>query len=150
MRDRFIDGCLAGLLAGIIANIYSYASYHLLHLTSMRYVDFAGIMIFGNLPRGPEELILAQLAQLFFSSFLGVGFSLFLSKLTFRNFLFKGWYYGCVFLFGIYILTTLFKVPGLTQINFGTAASNVVAASIFGLTLAPIYRRLRAVNHISS
>lgn len=143
LRDRFTQGFLAGLVAGIIMNILDYIS-HLLGITELTFIDWGGAIIFGYRPGTVSEHILALSAQLFFASILGVFFVYLIPAIKSKNILFKAWAFGLASWFSIYGLSLLLNLKDLMPIRSDTAMSDVVNASIYGIILGYIVRYL---NH---
>lgn len=138
MEDRLTRGLIAGIIAGIVMDIYSFAVYDL-NLSTLRYPDWSGIVIFNHTPPFQSwELVLATITQIFFTGVMGIVFTYLIPQVTSRNFLLKGWLYGSSIWFAIDIFDTLFKVDGLGQVPFLTAVTNYIGAAIFGLVLAEV------------
>ena len=145
IKDRIASGFIAGLLAGIVMNIIDYISYFLIKFdTRELLLDWTAVMLFGRLAQSLPEFILAQVAQIFFAGFLGIVFSYALLKLTSGHYLLKGWIYGVITWFFIYAVTIAFQVPLLKTHFFEAVATNIVAASAYGLILA------EALNYLDS
>jgi hypothetical protein len=73
MNDRVILGFGVGVVGGVVSSAWSYLSYFF-HWTTLRYVDFAAVIIYGNQPQCIVDLVFAQLVQLVFSGLLGILF----------------------------------------------------------------------------
>lgn len=140
MKDRFANGLVAGFISGIIIDILNFAAYYL-HWSTMRYLDWAGIMIFGRKPTFLSEEIFAQLVQLAFSAFIGVLFAYLYFEITSRYYLLKGIFLGVMFWFFIYAAGIALKLPHLSVIPFKTSLMNFVGAIIYGLIAAETLRR---------
>ncbi len=65
----------------------------------------------------------------------GIIFAFFIPKISSANFLLKSWIFGVLIWFAAFMVTVLFKVPGLVIIPFKTAVANLVQASIWGFSL---------------
>lgn len=141
MKDRFVNGLLSGTVAGIIINLLNFAAYYL-HWSTIRYLDWAGILIFGRKPVFLGEELFAQLVQLTFSAFVGVVFAYLYFEVTSRYYLLKGVFFGVTSWFFIYTAGIALKLPHLTVIPFKTSLSNFVGAIVFGLVAAETLRRL--------
>lgn len=141
MKDRFVNGLLTGAIAGIVLNILNLAAYYL-HWSSIRYLDWAGILIFGRKPVLLSEEIFAQLVQLAFSAFIGVLFAYLYLKFTSKYYLIKGVFLGLIIWFFIYAAGIALKLPYLSVIPFKTALSNCLGAIVYGLVAAETLRRL--------
>lgn len=120
----------------------SLLTYNLLRVTNWRFLDFAGLLIFGRKPTGAAEIIISVLGQLSFSAAMGVLFAYLLPFTTKRLILFKGWFFGVLIWFSIYSVVHLFQLPQPRDLDLGTVVSNIVKASLFGLILAWSLARL--------
>lgn len=133
MQDRFERGFIAGVIGGIIMNIWSFTSGYI-QFTDVRMVDWGGIMFFGHTPPFTlMENIVALGLQLGFSGFLGVVFAFLIPLITSQNLYFKGLVLSTAIWFLIYGVATLFRVPGTVPASVGTVVSNLVSAFLFGL-----------------
>lgn len=136
MENRFERGFIAGIIGGIIMNVWSFISGYI-QFTEVRIVDWGGIMFFGHTPPFTLiETIVALGLQLGFSGFLGVIFAFLIPVITSRNLYFKGLVYSAAVWFLIYGVTTLFRVPGTVPATVGTVFSNLISAFLFGLGTA--------------
>ncbi|ACB85988.1 hypothetical protein [Natranaerobius thermophilus] len=141
LKDRLIRGFIAGVIASIFANIPGYILYSL-GTTSMRFVDWAALFIYGTHAQNFLEMIVAQVGQIIFSGILGIIFAYLIPYITSIGNLFKGWLYGVGSWFFIYAFTILFDLEQTYPIRFGTAFSNFIGASIYGLILAAVLKWL--------
>lgn len=135
MRDRFTRGFIAGLAAGIVMNIFSFLSFAL-NWVEVRFLDWAGMFIFGRQPEGVVEVTLSLTGQLFFTALLGVIFAYLVSITSSKNYIFKGLTFGLAVWFSTYAIAILFRVPTLTRFGVDTVTSNIVGALLYGLVLA--------------
>jgi mannose/fructose/N-acetylgalactosamine-specific phosphotransferase system component IIC len=86
---------------------------------------------------------------LIFCGFLGVCFIYFITLVSSRNIYFKGWFFSVFSWFMLYALFTLFKVPRLEKAPWQTPTSNLIGASIFGITLAWIILKVETIAKAS-
>jgi ABC-type phosphate/phosphonate transport system permease subunit len=135
MKDRFTLGFIAGIIGAIPMNAMSLFNYHVTHLAELRYLDFAGFMIFGKLPKTAGEVILSQIVQLAFSGVLGALFAKFLEWVTPENAWFKGVLWGTGAWFVLYSITVIYKIPALSTPNFTTALLQNISTAIYGIIL---------------
>ena len=136
IRDRVTRGLLAGIVAGIITKGYDVLAFYL-HFSTLRWLDFSGIMMFGRKPLSLGEQIFATLSVWFFHALLGIIFVMLIQRMISSDNLFlKGWFYGVVWWFMIFAIAHLFKIPQLALVPLKTSVSNFVGASIWGLVLA--------------
>lgn len=95
--DRFYRGLLSGLAGGIVMNIWSMFSYHILHFTTRRFLDWSAVILYGQLPRNWFEALYALLLQLLWVGLLGVIFAFLIRDLsTSKGLLIKGVFFGVI------------------------------------------------------
>lgn len=142
MSDRLTRGFIAGILAGIIMNIESYATFAP-NLNTLRFVDWAGVIIFGHQPPfSVGELVFAQICQLFITGVSGIIFVYLIPCVTSKNLILKGWIFGVLMWLIIYIADIiLLEMEGITELTLPGAISDFVGASIYGLVLAWLIKR---------
>lgn len=148
IADRLTRGFTAGALAGAFVDLFSLLTYNLLRITNWRFLDFAGLLIFGRKPAGTIEIMISVLGQIFFSAAMGVLFAFLLPLTTSRHYLLKGWFFGMLIWFSAYTVVHLFQLPQTLQLDPGTVLSNMFKASIYGLTLAWALARLGAKSNL--
>ncbi len=136
VKDRFINGFLAGVSAGIVMNLWGFLA-GAMRFTDLRMVDWTAIIVFGHKPPfNSIEILIALLANLFFTGLLGIGFIALLSIIKNNTIYFKGWIYSVAIWFMIYAVTTLAKVEGTMPVSVGTTTANLIGATIFGFLVA--------------
>lgn len=140
--DRFYRGLLAGMVAGVPMNAWDLISYHLLHFSKLRYLDWASVVIYGDLPNNNLAVAFALISHIFWVGFLGVGFAFLIPSITSRKYLVKGAIYGYITGFLIYATGITFKMPIIMHRTPETAISQFVGATIWGLFLALMLRWL--------
>ncbi|PKM83046.1 MAG: hypothetical protein CVU89_02655 [Firmicutes bacterium HGW-Firmicutes-14] len=140
--DRFKRGLAAGVAGGILMNIWDLTSYYILGLAKERYLDWASIFVFGDLPRNIPEAVYSQLTQLLWVGFLGIVFAYLIPFINSRDYLLKGAFFGFITGFVIYALPVAFKVPYLSRAEFGTVVSHFVGGVTWGTSMAYILHRL--------
>ncbi len=135
LNDRATRGMIAGFAAGIITKIYDLTAFYL-GISTLRWLDFSGLMLYGNTPVYLSHQIFATFATLFFHSLLGIVFVILIQRqLTSKNLLLKGWFFGVALWFTIFSVFQLFKVQELNFVPLKTTISSFVGASIWGLSL---------------
>ncbi|WP_243152943.1 YqhR family membrane protein [Sporotomaculum syntrophicum] len=140
--DRLTRGFLAGLVGGILMDIISYISLKL-KIADLHHSDWPAIILFGHQPTNTIEAVFALLIQLIFVGFLGILFTYLVTGLfSNENYLFKGWLFGVISWFIIYVITFLAKIPELAPLDTGTAITDFIAGSVYGLVLAETIHRL--------
>lgn len=143
ITDRFTRGCIAGILAGLVSSVFNLTAYYV-GFAKLRYLDFAGVMIYGRKPTSALEALFAWLGMYMFMALLGAIFAYLILGMTSKNYLFKGWFYGVIVWFAVYAIVILFKVPELSVFNLPTTFANFIGASLWGLALGYIFDKLDA------
>ena len=141
-EDEFIYSFIAGLSGGIIMSITD------LILTKLNYVenayyDWAYSLITGFSSNNFLELITGQITHYIFAGCLGILFSLFIKKIGTKYILFKGWFFGVVVWFSVHVIVNLFHFQPLNKIPLSQVISDLITASIFGITLVNVYFYLK-------
>ncbi|EEG77327.1 hypothetical protein [Dethiobacter alkaliphilus] len=134
--DRFFRGFTAGIVGGVAMNLWSLIAVFVLNLEILRFVDWASILLFGDLPANHAEGAVALFIQLLWVGFLGSIFAFLIPQVTSRGYLIKGALFGVVSGFFIYAIPILFQVPILREHTLATVLSNITGGIIWGLTLA--------------
>ena len=140
--DRFYRGLTASVAGGVLMNVWSFFSYHILHFSNRRFVDWISIIVYGYLPENLEQILYALLLHLLWVGFLGIIFAYLIPGITSRGYLFKGLFYGVIVGIITYGIPTLFKTPYLAVVPFKTSISNHIGGAIWGLTMAYTLRLL--------
>lgn len=148
MKDRFMNGLVAGIVAGFAQIIVSAFLILILHFGNLGFSDFAGIMIYGRKPKELSEYLFAILVHLGYAGSVGIAFSFLLQHISKRYLWVKGIYFGLGIWFFSYAITLLFKVPGLMGISFESAASNLIGACAYGFTLAWAINKLKRQERV--
>jgi hypothetical protein len=146
--DRNIKGLIAGITGGIIMGIWSFFSYHILSFAKLRYADWASLLIFGEKPSNIYMLILATIAHIMWSGFLGVIFAFLIPIISSRYYLIKGAFYGFMTSFLIYTIPSLFGMPRLSKISLETAVTDILGGLIWGITTILVLRILDTTPRI--
>lgn len=140
--DRFYRGLIAGMVGGVLMNLWDLISYHLFHFSKLRYLDWAGMIMYGELPKSNLAVIFALISHLIWVGFLGVVFAFLIPSITSRKYLIKGLTYGFLTGFIIYAAGIAFKMPVISHRTPETAISQFIGGTIWGLTLAYTLRWL--------
>lgn len=141
MDDRLTMGFIAGLVGGIFMNIINLLVYAF-GISELRYLDWAAITIYGTRPVDLGETVFALGVQILFVGILGVIFAYLILLVTSKNYLLRGWLFGSSVWFSLYGITLLFDVEQTIPLRLGTAATDFVGASAYGLVLAVTLRWL--------
>jgi hypothetical protein len=140
LTDRFSLGFYSGVIAGLLLNALNLVSYYFLNIATLRYLDFMAIIIYGNKPMNAFDTILALIIHLGFTGMCGVFYFYTVPLINTQNHMFKGILFGLTIFMVTYSITFLLKVNELMVVPPYTVASNVVTSSIYGLSLAKIYK----------
>lgn len=141
LKDRFMNGVAAGAIAYIPTWIFNHFAYKY-HFTQIRFADFAAFLIFGKPMENGLELWMARFGTMFFLAFCGVIFIYLVPRITSRYFIFKGWFFAVAVWFLCFSVTKLFKIQMLAKHDLKSAISNLIAASLWGLTTAYVIKLL--------
>lgn len=134
LKDRFTRGFLSGVIAGIPVLTFSLIA-SLFGWTTLRWSNFAAILIYGQRSATLNEEIFSALGVFFFCGILGIICAFIIPKISSSNFLLKSWIFSITVWFFVFVITLFYKVPGLLIIPYQTAVSNFIEATIWGLTL---------------
>ena len=132
--DRVHKGFIAGVIGAIPMNILNLTFFYLFHLTELRFLDWASIILTGSKPANLFEFSYALFVQICWSGVLGVILAFIIPRITSKGFIFKGVLYTFSVAFTLRCIVALFQVPELSQIPFLTSAMNFIASLIWGLT----------------
>lgn len=142
MEDRLYRGFIAGVIGGVVATALGYILY-LAGFNTLRASDWVSILMYAHTPPfGLGEQLLASFISIGWSGAIGSMFAYFLVWVTSRKILFKGWMFGTTPYFVIYLLTSLFQIPGTVPVPFSTALSNYITSSIFGVVMGYSFKVL--------
>lgn len=141
MKDRFVNGLIGGTIAGVAMNMVNYAAFWL-KIISIRYLDWAGILMYGVKPATLREMIFAQVVQLLFSAFVGSVFAYWYYGVSSRYYLTKGLIFGVISWFFMYAAAIIARLPYLTVISFETSLTNFAGSVVYGLVIAETLRHL--------
>ncbi len=140
--DRTYRGIIAGVIGGLSMQAWDLFSYYVLKFGSFRYLDWAGMMIYGEPPQNFYETIMSFTMQIIWAGLLGVFFAFLIPKLTSRGYLLKGIFYSLIAFFIIYAIPVLYQVPHLYKTGPNTQFSHFIGAIIFGAATAITLRWL--------
>jgi len=148
--DRYFRGLVAGIAGGVVMNLWSWFAVGILNLKITRFIDWAGVILYGDLPRTHFEGFYALIIQLTWVGLLGIIFAYTIPFTTSRGFLIKGVFFGVVIGLIIYAIPTLFKTPHLAKATIITVLSNHLGGGIWGLTMAQVLRWLDSTPKLKS
>lgn len=142
MEDRLFRGFVAGVIGGLIATPLAHLAY-IFGLSTLRGVDWTAILLYSHKPPfSVGEQLFALFILLGWCGAIGSLFSYFILQVTSRHIIFKGWMIGTTPFFVIYLLTSLFRVPGTSPLPFSTALSNYITTSVFSFVMAYSFKVL--------
>ena len=142
MQDRTIQGFVAGLIGSMAEMFFTLTMYYGFGLTKYRFMDFAGVISFNQIPDSFLVAVIAELIVYVFCGFLGIVFVMMLKVLSGQNIIFKGALFGGLYWFLINIFVTAFRIEGLYPTNFVTSTVHLVGGLIYGATTAYAYTYL--------
>lgn len=139
MKDRIYYGFLAGLGASVFRFIYGWAITSILlpfGYKITRWHDFAGVLMYGFKPILWYEIAFADITVIGLEGVLGIGFAYLIRYTSSSHYVFKAWLYGMAFWFSAFVITGLFRPPGLEVISGISTFLNATGATVYGLALA--------------
>jgi uncharacterized membrane protein YagU involved in acid resistance len=147
MKDRFSIGFTSGIIGGLVPFIFNFSS-RALGFTTLLWSDFMGSIMLGRMPEGTLERVFFVVVEFMFLGVLGAIFALILPYISSKRHLFKGALFGVTVWFILFSLPHLLQLPGFDATPLKTAVSNIISASLWGLSLAYILKRLdNKVSH---
>lgn len=140
MKDRFTNGLVAGILAGIVYITWSLASLFILQWTSRSVVGFGALLSFNKPPEGLFDYLWGSFVALGISAGLGVFFAYLILLIESENLYLK----AIVYSMGVWFLLNDVIVPRITNtteapFKLGTVSSAAIGSVLFGVVLAFAY-----------
>jgi hypothetical protein len=135
MKDKFLRGVIAGLIAGIVKDIPAIVSDFFFN-TFPAYWDYAGLIGFGKEPKTFPEHFYAIIIQLGFSVVVGVSMVYIMNKIQSKHYLLKGAFFGGLIWFSIRGLVFIAQVPRLIHHQQAISIINSLTSIGYGLLLA--------------
>lgn len=142
LNDRFVQGLIAGICGGISSLAWGMFSRYVLRFTTMLYADFAAALVYGQKAANLPEKLFSHFVVFMFFGLDGILFAFLLKAINRKNLLLKGLFWGGLIWFISYVITLLFKVPGLLKVPFRTAVSQLIGGLIWGATTALVLNYL--------
>ncbi|MCW3489717.1 hypothetical protein [Dethiobacter alkaliphilus] len=136
LKDRFVRGSIAGMIAGIIMNMVSYLLVRILGFGEDLLTDYMAEMLFGRPPLMPVESVVALIGHILFTGTLGVVFVYILTIVDSDYIFYKALAFAWASWFILYSLGILFEVPLLDKNTVSTIIGHAITATVFGLVLA--------------
>lgn len=140
IEDRLTRGFWAGVIAGIPTIIINWASH--LFFNTLLFLHFDSIVIYGRPPASLMERAFSLFDTIMFVGFLGMIFAYLVPVISSKNLLFKSWFFSKKVWFFIYAIAVAFDLPTISTVTFGTAFSNFIGASVWGVSLGYAFRWL--------
>lgn len=140
--DRFFRGFVAGIIGGVVMNVWDLFSHDIIHFTKLRYLDWTGVILYGHLPQNLWEIVYALILQLVWVGVLGVIFAFLIPQVTSRGYLIKAVIYALIVGFIIYAIPALLRTPFLTVVTFSTTVSNHIGGILWSLVMVQSLRWL--------
>ncbi|NLL41791.1 MAG: hypothetical protein GX251_00455 [Firmicutes bacterium] len=140
--DKFYRGFTAGVLGAVPLNLWSLFSYHVLKLTDLRMLDWAGMAIYGTLPRTLLQVVSSLVMQLVWSGFRGILFAYLVPEVRSWGYVGKAVIFSLIVSFFEGGVAMLFKVPHLSVLSSGTVLSANLGSLLWGVLLGYFCRRL--------
>jgi uncharacterized membrane protein len=134
--DRFFRGFIAGFVGGIAMNLWTLVALNVLNWEIIRFVDWAGVIVFGDLPRNHIQGVIALALQFLWVGTLGIIFAFLIPQVTSQAYLLKGLLFGVTVGFIIYAIPTLFQMPILAEHSTATVVSNHIGGAIWGVVMS--------------
>ncbi|MGE5549432.1 MAG: DUF6789 family protein [Bacteroidota bacterium] len=136
MKDRVIQGFIAGIVGWLPTFIFSMTVYTGFHLTRIRFMDFGGVLAFSHRPHGFVEALFSESIVLFHMAGLGILYAMVMNVIANPHPLLKGGIFGGLSWFIIYTVVNVFRVKGIYGVtDFETAVLNLIGSIIWGITL---------------
>lgn len=141
MRDRFVNGLIAGAIAGLVMDIIDLIGY-VLKIDNVRYLDFAAIIAFGKTASNFGEFIIGLLVALGFQAILGSIFAFLILNIKSKYIYIKGIVFGISVWFIIYSLIIMFKATQFPKADLSDAISHIINTAAYGVVLAFMLLRI--------
>ncbi|HBF37577.1 MAG TPA: hypothetical protein DDW50_09680 [Firmicutes bacterium] len=138
MENRFLNGTMAGIVAGIVKDVPNGIFHIFPTLNALALWDYAGVLAFGRLSRNFGELLYALFLELLFGTFNGVIFIYLPFASEPGNYKLKGIFFGAIIWFLVRAVVLAFHISILLGENIGTSLTNLLLSMVFGCTLACI------------
>ncbi|MFZ5898355.1 MAG: hypothetical protein ACOYU7_04095 [Bacillota bacterium] len=141
IKDRLTRGFIAGLAGGLSINIISFVSYYT-NVGELRFLDWAGIMLYGFRSHNFWSQAFAQVVQLLKVGILGVAFAYLLPRTTEPKLPFQRVAFRDNGVDGLERPNAVLQGGQMIPVHPATAVADFIGASVYGLVLAYTLRRL--------
>jgi len=141
--DRTLRGLLAGLIAGCAMNVWNLLDYYFFHITKIRFLDWAAVLLTWSKPPTASETVVYLIIHLIWDGFLAIIFAHLIVSITSRGLIIKSTLYSVLLWFFFKIIVNLYRVPVLSGLQpFPGALSNLLAVILFGIVLGLALKKL--------
>jgi ABC-type branched-subunit amino acid transport system permease subunit len=141
MKDKFMNGFIAGALANIPVAILDFLATWS-NLDELDFINYVSILAFGEPKPDLWESIFAFLVQFMFAGVMGVIFNYFIKAVTEKYYYIKSFIYGAIIWFVIYAVDIFFKIEDKAKIDFKTSVSHYTLSVIWGIAVAWVLKWL--------
>lgn len=142
MDERFSNGIIGGIAAGVIKDIPDALFHNWLKLTSLSFWDYAGQVALFRHPQGLGEHLYALAYEVLFSIFVGIIYVYLKDKLQTGHYLIRGAIYGALIWFMVNAVVLAFQIKNLIKTDPATSMVNSICSIIYGILLAYILHYL--------
>lgn len=144
--DRTFRGLIAGIIAGIIMNIWNLTDFYLFRISNLRLLDWVAVLTSGEKSRSVFQSITDLIIQLIWDGFLGVIFAHLLVKITSEGIIVKSVIFGTLCWFLFRALAIVFKVtPLIAGYNFPSRLSSLLGAVLWGVVLGFFLKKFEEI-----
>jgi hypothetical protein len=140
--DRTFRGLIAGLIAGVVFNIWNLTDFYFFHISNLRLLDWVAVLTSGEKSQSFFQSITDLIIQLIWDGFLGIIFAHLLIKITSRGVIVKSVLYGTLCWFFFRAIAILFKItPLIAGHTFPSRFSNLLGAVLWGIVLGSFLKQ---------
>lgn len=141
--DRTCRGLTAGLAGGVAMNAWNLFDYYFLHITRIRFLDWAAVLLTWHRPQSFIEGTVALVVQNVWNAFMGAVFAHLIAAITSRALALKSVVYSLIAWFTYKGVVNIARVPVLSDHQtFSGRMSNLLAVIVWGLVVALALERL--------
>jgi hypothetical protein len=135
--DRTTRGLLAGIIAGVVMNVWNLFDYYFLHFTGIRFLDWFAVLVTWTKPEnGIQTVIYLVLQTIIWDGFLGAVFAHLVVSITSKGIVYKSTFYSAILWFLFKVIVNLYRVPVLSgKLSFSGRLSNFIAIILWGLIM---------------
>lgn len=142
MDDRVIRGGIAGSSCGVIILVADLISHYGLRLTQGAWFGALSYLILGRDPRTTGEFVLGAAGHLLFGGILGAVYARFLvPEPGSGNYVLRGAGFGLAVWFSTLASGSVFHMPRINNISWGTAAFQFSLALFWGIVFGAVMQK---------